>query len=68
MTVNIAAKGQGIAAHPADCYRVQIEAQFVARSLALRDEAQRRAEYIASDAVMRRLERMLADAKSRTLA
>jgi hypothetical protein len=51
-------------AHPADCDCVQIEAQFVARGLASRDEAKSRAEYVASDVVLRRLERMLADAKS----
>lgn len=35
--------------------------------LGTRDEGKRRDEYLASDAVLRRLEHMLADAKSRTL-
>lgn len=49
---------------PADCDCAQIESQFVARGLASRDDAKLRAAYVASDVVMRRLERMLADAKS----
>jgi predicted transcriptional regulator len=38
--------------------------EFIVRGLASRDDAKRSGVYISSDAVLGRLERMLADAKS----
>ena len=39
--------------------------EFLARGLASRDEAQRTGEYVTADAVLGRLEYMLAEAKAR---